>query len=58
MNKCFIYLIKGYKFGKAEGNAWQLPGDFVIDKHGIISFAYIGKNMSDNLSPDELLQYV
>jgi peroxiredoxin len=36
----------------------QLPGDFVIDKNGIIRFMYIGKNMGDNLPPEKLLSYL
>jgi len=56
--KAFIYSIKGYRSGKQEGNTWQLPGDFVIDKEGIIRFVYIGKNMGDNLPPGKLLSYI
>ncbi|HOX28216.1 MAG TPA: peroxiredoxin-like family protein [bacterium] len=50
--------LQGHFQGKMEGNQWQLPGDFVIDTEGKIKFAHIGKNMGDNLPPNELLKHI
>ena len=50
--------LKGHKQGKMEGNTWQLPGDFIIDKQGMVKLARIGKNMGDNLKPEQLLSYL
>ncbi|HOO57377.1 MAG TPA: peroxiredoxin-like family protein [bacterium] len=49
---------KGHIQGKVEGNTWQLPGDFLVDKDGSLRLARIGKNMGDNLSTDALLGYL
>jgi peroxiredoxin len=50
--------LKGHKQGKMEGNTWQLPGDFIVDKQGILKLARVGKNMGDNLKPRDLLSYL
>jgi len=41
-----------------EGNAWQLPGDFVVGRDGRIILARVGKNMGDNLLPEQILSYI
>lgn len=51
-------IARGYKQGKMEGNMWQLPGDFIVDKNGFLKLARIGKNAGDNLRPDQLLEYL
>jgi len=48
----------GHKQGKMEGNQWQLPGDFIVDKDGVIKLARVGKNLADNLPPQQLLSYL
>ena len=56
--KAFAYSLKGYESGKNEGNAWQLPGHFVVDDTGTVRLAHVGKNMGDNLPPDRLLPFI
>jgi thioredoxin-dependent peroxiredoxin len=48
----------GHMQGKMEGNQWQLPGDFIIGKDGVLKLARIGRNLADNLSPQQLLTYL
>ncbi|MFA6448477.1 MAG: peroxiredoxin-like family protein [bacterium] len=48
----------GHKQGKMEGNQWQLPGDFIVDKEGVLKLARVGKNLADNLPPQQLLTYL
>jgi peroxiredoxin len=50
--------LKGHMQGKMEGNAWQLPGDFVVGADGRIILARVGKNMGDNLLPEQILSYL
>lgn len=50
--------LKGHFQGKMEGNQWQLPGDFIVGKDGILKLARVGKNMGDNLTAKELLSYL
>ncbi|MFH1539321.1 MAG: peroxiredoxin-like family protein [bacterium] len=50
--------LKGHMQGKKEGNQWQLPGDFIVGRNGILKLARIGKNMGDNLTAKELLAYL
>ena len=50
--------LKGHKQGKMEGNTWQLPGDFIVDKNGVLKLARVGRNMGDNLSPEDLLSHL
>lgn len=45
---------KGYGMGKPVGDPWQMPGVFVIDRSGIIRFAYYSRDAADN-PPNELL---
>lgn len=47
--------LKGHFQGKMEGNTWQLPGDFIVDKKGLLKLARVGKNMGDNLTAEQLL---
>ncbi len=50
----------GHRHGKFEGNEFQYPAAFIVDGiedgQGRIRFAHYGKNVSDGVSPDELLQ--
>jgi thioredoxin-dependent peroxiredoxin len=48
----------GHKQGKMEGNQWQLPGDFIVDKDGVLKLARVGANLGDNLPPLQLLSYL
>ena len=50
--------LKGHKQGKMEGNTWQLPGDFIVDKQGLLKLARVGTNMGDSLKTDELISYL
>lgn len=47
-------LRKGYGAGKPVGDTRQLPGVFIIDRSGIIRFAYRSRDAADN-PPNDLL---
>jgi len=40
--------LKGQTFGGMQGDGRQMPGTFIIDTHGVVQFAYISQNASDN----------
>ncbi len=46
---------KGHRQGKMEGNIWQLPGDFIVDRSGRLTLARIGRNFGDSLGVEGLL---
>jgi peroxiredoxin len=45
----------GLKGGEKEGEPWQKPAAFVIDKHNCIVFACYGKDGADTPSPQTIL---
>ena len=45
-------------FGRIRGDAMQLPGSFVIDRSGVIQFAYRSKQSADWAPVDDLIQAV
>jgi len=50
--------LKGHVQGKMEGNAWQLPGDFIVSKEGLLMLARVGENVGDGLSAEKLLSHI
>jgi peroxiredoxin len=46
--------LKGKTVGNIVGDGKQMPGTFIIDTQGIVQFAYISQNASDN-PPTNLL---
>lgn len=47
---------QGNRHGKFEGNEFQYPAVFVLDKNHKISFAYYGKTITDSLSIENILE--
>ena len=50
--------LQGHRQGRMEGNTWQLPGEVIIDKNGVMRLARVGKNMGDSLAPSALLSHL
>ena len=46
--------LKSRTLGKIEGDGMQMPGTFIVDRNGVIQFAYLSENASDN-PPTNLL---
>ncbi|MCB0646918.1 MAG: hypothetical protein KDC49_09650 [Saprospiraceae bacterium] len=42
--------------GKVEGNFYQIPADFIIDRNGKILKAKYGENVIDHVDLSELLK--
>jgi peroxiredoxin len=51
-------MLKGHRQGKKEGNTFQVPGEFIIDKNGVLRLARTGKDAGDNMPVDELLSHL
>lgn len=49
-------MLKGHTQGSATGDAHMLPGTFIIDRGGIIRYAYYSKYAGDDPTIDELLK--
>jgi peroxiredoxin len=46
---------RGHMHGRCEGSELQLPGDFIVDEQGKVSFAHRGRHIADNTPLDTLL---
>ena len=46
---------KGHHIEKVVGDAFQLPGTFIIDREGIIRYARYARHSGDHPSPAELI---
>jgi len=47
-------LVKGKNLNR-DGNMNRIPADFLIDENGKIAIAYYGKNISDHLPLETIL---
>lgn len=49
---------KGYLVGPKEGRANRLPGDFLIDTHGVVRKIHMGKDWTDNIPLEEVEDFL
>lgn len=49
---------KGFRFGKIDGAATQLPAEFLIGEDGVIELAYYGADIGDHLPIDEIADWL
>lgn len=47
---------KGHRIEKIEGDAFQMPGTFVIDSDGTVRYARYGRHSGDHPDPRELIE--
>jgi peroxiredoxin len=47
---------KGHHIEKIEGDAFQMPGTFIIDRGGIVRYARYARHSGDHPDPKELVQ--
>lgn len=50
--------VKGYLPGQPVGNALMMPGTFVIDRSGIVRYAYYSKHAGDHPPVADLMSAV
>jgi peroxiredoxin len=55
LGKALKATLSGHMHGRCEGSELQLPGDFLVDEQGRVSFAHKGKHIGDNTPLDVLL---
>lgn len=48
-------LARGEKMQKSQGSEDQLGGNFIVDKHGIVRFAYASKDPTDRPPIEKLI---
>jgi hypothetical protein len=46
----------GFLPGQPVGDVKMMPGSFIVDKQGIIRYAYYGKDVSDHPEIEELIR--
>jgi peroxiredoxin len=47
---------KGHRIEKIEGDAFQMPGTFVIDRGGAVRYARYARHSGDHPDPKDLVQ--
>ncbi len=45
----------GYRHGATEGHETQMPGEFLIDRNGVVQLVHYGRHAGDHLAPHELI---
>lgn len=58
LKKLVAAFSKGLIKGKADGDQFLIPADFLIDEKQIIHTAYYGKDISDHLSVDVIRKFI
>lgn len=48
---------EGHRQGQGTGDLQRLPGTFIIDKGGIVRYAYYGKHAGDQPNLEELVRW-
>lgn len=51
----FKAITSGHVGGQIIGDARMMPGTFIVDKQGVIRWAYYSKDVSDHPAPDAIL---
>ena len=46
---------KGHRIEKIEGDAFQMPGTFIIDRNGIVRYAKYARHSGDHPDPRDLV---
>lgn len=47
---------KGHRIEKIEGDAFQMPGTFIIDRGGIVRYARYARHSGDHPDPRDLVR--
>lgn len=49
-------IVRGNMQGESTGNTRMMPGTFIVDKMGIIQYAYYSQHMGDHPNIDTLIR--